>query len=59
MNFNLNNIIHIEDLAKVAANYNLTSSSSKWNSKFDLNGDNIIDIYDIAKVSKAIGTIII
>jgi len=56
MDFDLNGSIGIEDLARVASNYNLTNVSDSWNSKYDLNKDNIIDIYDIVRISKVIGT---
>lgn len=44
MNFNNDEIIDIRDLASLAFNYNLSSGYSKWNSKYDLNEDNITDI---------------
>ena len=37
-----------ELLAKL---YHVTSQDSEWNADFDLNGDGIIDLYDIVKIS--------
>lgn len=48
--------INILDAAKAAQSYNLKSSSSGWeNVKFnDVNGDNVINLYDLVLVLKAI-----
>ena len=50
--FNHDGIVNILDLSTLCINYNITSSSSSWKSKFDLNNDNIIDIFDITILSK-------
>lgn len=49
-----NGNLDIKDLAKLALDYNKTSSSEGWNSKLDLNKDNIIDIYDLILISKVL-----
>lgn len=48
--------LNILDVAKAAQSYNLKSSSSGWeNVKFnDVNGDNVINLYDFALLSKVI-----
>lgn len=46
--------VDILDLSKIATLYNVKSSDSKWDSKMDINNDNIIDIYDLIAVSKNI-----
>ena len=42
------------DLAKVAERYNLKKGELKFDDKYDLNKDGIIDIYDIVIVAKDI-----
>ncbi|MGL5352614.1 MAG: dockerin type I domain-containing protein, partial [Clostridium sp.] len=42
------------DLQVVANAYNITLSSSGWNSKYDINKDNIIDVFDLVLISKKI-----
>lgn len=42
------------DLAKVAERYNLKKGQPKFDDKYDLNKDDIIDIYDIVIVAKDI-----
>lgn len=46
--------VDILDVSMIATLYNVKSSDSKWNSKMDINNDNIIDIYDLIAVSKNI-----
>jgi hypothetical protein len=46
----------IKDLAIIAQNFNRVSAAAGWNALYDLNGDNIIDLYDLIPVSKFIGT---
>ena len=46
--------VDIEDLAKVSLQYNQKSSDSNFKKYLDLNSDNIIDIFDLVKVSKSI-----
>lgn len=50
MDFNSDHTIDIEDLASLSVNYNVTSSDNNWDSKYDLNEDSIIYIYDIVKI---------
>lgn len=52
--FNNDGVVNILDLSTLSLNYNINSSSSSWNSKFDLNSDNIIDIFDIIIFSKSL-----
>ena len=42
------------DLAKVAERYNLKKGEPKFDDKYDLNKDGIIDIYDIVIVAKVL-----
>lgn len=49
-----NGIVDIKDLAEIALSYNKTNTSNGWNSKLDLNKDNIIDIYDLILISKVL-----
>jgi uncharacterized repeat protein (TIGR02543 family) len=46
--------INILDLASAAQNYNTTSTEADWNSRLDVNNDNIVDIFDLVLVSKKI-----
>lgn len=48
-------LIDSKDLATIAKGYNKTSKSTGWNKSIDINNDNIIDIYDLTIVSRAIG----
>lgn len=50
-----NYIINIQDLASMAVRYNIKNSDSTFNSKFDLNNDGVIDIYDLTMLSKHLG----
>lgn len=52
--FNDDGTIDIKDLAELSFKYGQTNSSSQWNSKYDLNNDGIIYIYDLILVSKLI-----
>lgn len=54
--FNDDYIIDSMDVASLADSCNLTSIDNNWNSKYDLNGDNIINIYDVFKILKVVGT---
>ena len=49
-----NGIVDIKDLAEIALSYNKTNNSDGWNSRLDLNKDNIIDIYDLILISKVL-----
>ena len=49
---NQDGVVDVKDLALAAQYYNLKSSSTNWNSTFDINGDNIIDIYDLVKIAR-------
>lgn len=51
---NYDGAIDIEDLAILANAYNIDNSSNKWNSRYDIVEDNIIDIYDIVALSSKI-----
>ena len=44
----------IIDLAKVANEYNRSNYDTNWNSDFDINKDNIIDLFDLVLISKRI-----
>lgn len=44
--------VDVKDLALTAQYYNLKSSAANWNSTFDINGDNIIDIYDLVRIAR-------
>lgn len=44
-------VVDIGDIAAIATKYNKTNKDSGWDSKLDLNKDEIIDLYDITKVS--------
>ncbi|MEG0295069.1 MAG: dockerin type I domain-containing protein [Clostridium sp.] len=46
--------VDIVDLAAVALAYNTKPYDSGWKSKYDINSDNIIDLYDLVSVSKKI-----
>ncbi|KRF06764.1 hypothetical protein ASG89_18050 [Paenibacillus sp. Soil766] len=54
--FNSNGKVDIGDLALMALQYGITSISQTWNDvkKFDVDGDNIIDIADLVFVAKLI-----
>ncbi|GAA0110453.1 MULTISPECIES: hypothetical protein [Clostridium] len=47
-------IIDISDIALLATKYNLISTSSSWNKAYDLNNDNIMNIFDLVICSKRI-----
>lgn len=51
---NCDGVIDTEDLAILASVYNIDSSSSRWNNRYDIIKDNIIDIYDIVALSSKI-----
>lgn len=53
---NFNFIIDIQDLAGTARLYNVKNNSGAFDSKFDLNDDGIIDIYDLVLQSKHLGS---
>lgn len=46
--------VDIIDLAKVANEYNKNNDDKNWNSNYDFNKDNIIDIFDLVICSKRI-----
>ena len=48
---NSDGAIDAADLAEVAKRYNVTEESSNWDSRYDLNDDYIIDLYDMVKIS--------
>ena len=47
-----NLLVDIYDLSSMALKYNVDSTSSNWNKSYDLNNDNIIDIFDLVILSK-------
>ncbi|SHI97003.1 dockerin type I domain-containing protein [Clostridium intestinale] len=46
--------IDILDLSAVASQYNKTNKEPNWNENLDINGDNIIDLYDLVNISNYI-----
>ena len=42
------------DLAAIAFRYNSNPSDLNWNSRYDINNDNIVDIYDICIISSTL-----
>lgn len=50
--FNEDGVINQIDLSLLALRYGQTNSESNWNCIYDLNNDNIIDIFDITKLAK-------
>lgn len=46
--------VNMIDLAKVANEYNRNNYDTNWNSDFDINKDNIIDLFDLVFISKRI-----
>ena len=46
--------VDIYDLSLIAKNYNKKSYESGYNAKYDLNNDNIIDLFDLVIVAKKI-----
>jgi hypothetical protein len=48
-------IIDIIDVAQLARCYNMKSLDSNWNSSYDFTDDNIIDLYDMVLIAKAMG----
>lgn len=51
---NQDGTINITDLSNISSKYNVNSTSSDFESKLDLNKDNIIDLYDLVQVAKLI-----
>lgn len=51
MDFDNDGYINIVDLAKVAKLYNLEANQGGYERRVDTNGDGIIDLYDLVKVS--------
>ena len=52
---NKDNKIDIDDLSSVALKYNLKATDSGFDVKYDMNGDSIIDIFDLVMVGKRFG----
>jgi len=52
---NRDGTVNIYDAVELAVAYGSTPSSPYWNPQADLNGDNIIDIFDIALFSQNYG----
>ena len=50
--FNGDGMINQLDLSLLALRYGQTNKESNWNTIYDLNDDNIIDIFDITKLAK-------
>jgi hypothetical protein len=53
---NLDMNVDILDVAGAASLYGLKNTSLGWNSRQDINNDNIIDLYDMVLISRAVGT---
>jgi len=51
MDFDNDGYINIKDLGNAAKLYNVSSNQSSYERRMDVNGDGIIDIYDLVKVS--------
>lgn len=51
---NFDDVIDMKDLSLVAELFNVKKGNSRWNNNCDLNGDGIIDIYDIVRVANKI-----
>ena len=51
---NADSQVNIIDIANIAKEYNSKRTDINWEEKFDYNGDGIIDIYDLVKISKKI-----
>ncbi|MDS0525560.1 leucine-rich repeat protein [Clostridium sp. SHJSY1] len=49
---NNDKVVGIDDLANVAASYNVKRGNSNYKSEIDINGDGIIDIYDLIRVAR-------
>jgi beta-N-acetylglucosaminidase len=49
---NLDGDINVLDLAIMGESYNSKKGQPKWSTRYDINGDGIVDIYDIVKVSR-------
>lgn len=49
-----NGEVDILDLSSLALDYNKNKNESSWNSRLDINKDNIIDIFDLVICSKRI-----
>ena len=50
--FNNDSSVDIEDLSALALRYGISKGSDSWKYKYDLNLDNIIDIFDITMIAK-------
>lgn len=50
----LSYLINVVDLSLLASNYNCNVESLDWNTDYDLNGDKIIDLYDLVIIAKVI-----
>ena len=48
-------VVDIFDVVAIGAAWDTTPSDSQWNSRADLNGDNIIDIFDLTIVGRNYG----
>lgn len=51
--------VSILDLSIVAKSYNNKTNDSQYNSKYDINTDGMIDVYDLVRISKKLGIITI
>ena len=49
---NMDGKVDAKDLSLLAQSYNSTSSSKEWNKRYDINGDGIIDLYDMVKIAR-------
>ncbi|WP_411169821.1 transglutaminase domain-containing protein [Clostridium sp. MB05] len=50
--FNNDSVVDIEDLSNVSLKYGLSKGDTNWRDKYDLNLDNIIDIFDLTMLAK-------
>ncbi|WP_017413616.1 M6 family metalloprotease domain-containing protein [Clostridium tunisiense] len=55
VDFDNDGYIDIKDLGTVAKAYNVSNSQSAYERRLDVNGDSIIDLYDLVKVSLGFG----
>lgn len=49
---NHDGVVDIKDVSSLAIYYNTKSTSSNWNSTYDMNSDNVIDIFDLVKIAR-------
>lgn len=47
--------VDVKDIAEIAQHYNTVPTSQGWKAEYDVNEDQVIDLYDITAASKFIG----